>query len=123
MAHLLPANQQQEIQEAGEEAEESVSEQLSPVEIPQSPNAGGDLHYRQGYTDATLAQLLAERQQERLILQQQAAEVARLAAQTEMQEEQIAKKTAQVTAERKEPGIWEKLFGGHNRSSSRPPEE
>jgi len=40
-----------------------------------------------------------------------------------MQEEQIAKKTRQVTEQRKEPGFLEKLFGGHSRSSSRQPEQ
>lgn len=124
MAHLLPQNQQEEIKEEGQESEELVSEQLSPVEMPAPPNGEGDLHHRLGYLEATLRAELDGRQQRDRILEQQASELARLAAQTEMQEEQIAKQKTAVTQERKEPGLFERLMGGgHSPSSSRRQEE
>jgi len=123
MAHLLPQEQQEEITEAGQEAEESVSEQLSPVEMPQPPSGEGDLHHRLGYLEATLRSQLEVREQERAILQQQASMLARLQEQTEIQEEEIAKAKAMHREEKREPTVWERMFGGHSRYSSGPKEQ
>lgn len=116
IAHLLPADDQEEIQREGQEAEEKVSDQLSPVEMPLPPNGEGDLHHRLGYLEATLRGTLEGQQQRDRILEQQASELARLQRQTEVQEEEIFKKTQQVQEVKREPTFLEKLFGGsHSR--------
>jgi multidrug efflux pump subunit AcrA (membrane-fusion protein) len=120
MAHLLPQSAQEEIETAGDQAEEDVSERLSPVEMPPPPSGEGDLHHRLGYLEATLRSQEELLRQHRTISEQQASELARVQQQTEIQEAELLKKTAQVEEVEKEPGFFEKLFGGSQRRKQSP---
>lgn len=116
MPHLLSQEQQEEIKEEGEQATEGVSDRLSPVEMPPPPSGEGDLHHRLGYLEATLRSQEELLRQHRSISEQQASEVARLARQTEIQEQEIMKKETEEKVEAKQPGFFEKLLGGHSQN-------
>jgi hypothetical protein len=112
----LTEQQQEEITREGDEAEEEVSERLSPVKPPLPVKGEGDLHHRLGYTEAVLSSQMEVLQQHKTISEQQAAEIARLRSQTEIQESELMKLKATEQVQRKQPGFLEKLLGGHNRS-------
>lgn len=120
MAHLLPQEDQEKIEKEGQEAEEEVSERLSPVEMPPPPSGEGDLHHRLGYLEATLRNQEELLRQHRTISEQQASELARVRQQTEIQEQELAKKTAQVEEVEKEPSFLDRLLGGNQRRSRSP---
>ncbi len=117
MAHLLPEKSQEEIEQTGQEAEEEVSERLSPVEMPPPPSGEGDLHHRLGYLEATLRSQEEGRRQLDRILEQQASDLARLRQQTEIQEEEIFKAKETVKEEKREPTFLDRLLGGSHRRS------
>jgi len=116
--HLLPAEEQEQITEAGEEQAAAVEADLAPVPAPQdlppAPSGHDELVYRLGQMEATMASLMAHMQAQAAVVAEQAQDLEMAHQASEAQEETLAQLEEEAEADDEpEPTLWEKCLGGH----------
>ncbi len=114
--HLLPAEEQEQISEAAEEAgmetEQEIPSPAEAIALPPPPEDAGALLYRVGQMEAQLAQLQQTISSQTRVIVEQQEELAATEAQTEAQEVMLEEAIA-AEEEEPEPSFWEKCIGGH----------
>ena len=121
MAHLLSAEAQEEVTEAGEtehSGAEEIEETLTPLSEPVSPPEGThEPSYRLGQMEARLAQLETALTASLQVTQEQAQELAATEEQLEIQEEALssAQEDDQEECQQEHPPLWCRLLGGQRK--------